>query len=77
MCQTSGSARAGMPKVNRDCLFAFVCNVPDYQKQEEIAKSLDALNDRCKALQENYTKTLALCDDLKQALLRKAFAGAL
>ena len=42
-----------------------------------IARSLDNLNDRCKSLQENYQKTLTLCDDLKQSLLRKAFNGEL
>lgn len=42
-----------------------------------IARTLDDLNDKCKALQENYQKTLTLCDDLKQALLRKAFDGEL
>lgn len=38
---------------------------------------LDNLDERCKALQENYRKTIALCEDLKQALLRKAFNGEL
>lgn len=36
---------------------------------------LDALNEKCKTLQSNYEKTIALCDNLKQALLRKAFNG--
>ncbi len=42
-----------------------------------VARSLDDLNDKCKTLQENYQKTFTLCDDLKQALLRKAFNGDL
>ena len=47
------------------------------QEQAEIVSRLDNLNDRCKSLQDNYQKTLALCDNLKQSLLRKAFNGEL
>lgn len=43
--------------------------------QQSIVARLDALNEKCKTLQANYEKTIALCDDLKQALLRKAFDG--
>ena len=43
--------------------------------QQSIVSRLDTLNEKCKALQANYEKTLSLCDDLKQALLRKAFNG--
>lgn len=46
-------------------------------EQQAIATLLDALNEKCKTLQANYEKTLSLCDDLKQALLRKAFNGEL
>ena len=38
---------------------------------------LDNIDERCKALQDNYNKTITLCEDLKQALLRKAFNGEL
>ena len=50
---------------------------PDYLTQIAIATSLDEQNSRCKSIQENYQKTLTLCDDLKQSLLRKAFNGEL
>ena len=49
----------------------------DIQAQQSIVSTLDELNAKCKVLQENYTKTIALCNDLKQALLRKAFNGEL
>lgn len=51
--------------------------VPIVDAQEIIStiNRLDALNEKCKTLQANYEKTIALCDDLKQALLRKAFNG--
>ena len=50
---------------------------PTMEIQEEIVSRLDVLNDKCNTLQENYQKTLTLCDDLKQSLLRKAFNGEL
>ena len=46
-------------------------------EQQQIVEKLDALSDRCKAMEENYRKTTILCQDLKQALLRKAFNGEL
>ena len=47
------------------------------QEQQAIVTTLDSLNTKCKVLQDNYNKTLSLCDDLKQSLLRKAFNGEL
>lgn len=49
----------------------------DSSVQNSITRRLDDLNDKCQSLQRNYQKTLALCDDLKQALLRMAFNGEL
>jgi type I restriction enzyme S subunit len=46
-------------------------------EQEQIVARLDTLNTHCKTLQANYERTIALCDDMKQALLRKAFNGEL
>lgn len=50
---------------------------PSLTDQDTIVARLDALNEKCKAIQSNYEKTIALCDDLKQALLRRAFNGEL
>lgn len=50
---------------------------PSVMKQKEIVLLLDELESKCQNLQDNYTQTIALCDDLKQALLRKAFSGEL
>ena len=47
------------------------------EEQKRIVPLLDDLNDKCNTLQQNYQKTLSLCDDLKQSLLRKAFSGEL
>lgn len=51
--------------------------LPPLPEQEQIVARLDTLNTHCKALQANYERTIALCDDMKQALLRKAFNGEL
>ena len=47
------------------------------EQQSMIVETLEALSKKCQILQDNYTQTLTLCDDLKQALLRKAFNGEL
>ena len=49
----------------------------DLDEQTQIVATLDELDAKCNILQDNYTKTIALCDDLKQSLLRKAFNGEL
>ena len=49
----------------------------DKNEMKQIVSRLDKLNEHCNALQKNYEKTIALCDDMKQALLRKAFNGEL
>lgn len=46
-------------------------------EMEKIVARLNKLKAHCKTLEENYTKTIALCDDMKKALLRKAFNGEL
>ena len=50
---------------------------PSLVEQGMVVARLDKLKEHCSALEENYTKTIALCDDMKQALLRKAFNGEL
>lgn len=47
------------------------------EEQRTIVHRLDELNKKSKVLEENYQMTLTLCDNLKQALLRKAFNGEL
>lgn len=45
----------------------------DKQEQQQIVARLDAISERVKALQSNYDKTITLCNDLKQALLKSIF----
>ena len=72
------SKGSNQPFVSLGYLRRFEITIPSTLKeQEEIVKNINQLNDNCKALEANYTKTITLCDDMKQALLRKAFNGEL
>ncbi len=72
-----GSDRAGMPKVNREHLFAFEFLLPPFPEQKAIVKKLDALAGETKKLEEIYAKKLACLDELKKSILQQAFAGEL
>lgn len=65
----------GVAHVNVRDIKEFNINLPPTHIQQSIVAHLDSLNEKCKTLQANYEKTIALCDDLKQALLRQAFNG--
>ena len=55
-----------------------VCvRIPEYDEQEKIEQLIDSYSEMIIAILQNYQKSLTLCDDLKQALLRKAFNGEL
>lgn len=69
----SGSARAGMPKVNRDHLFAYQCKVPPISTQQRIVAKLDTLRSHLTELEQKYNLIAANCDALKQAILRETF----
>lgn len=49
----------------------------DRAEMEQVVARLDKLKEHCTALEDNYKKTIVLCDDMKQALLRQAFNGEL
>ena len=66
----SGRVRTSLTKL-KDCKL----RIPPLSYKQSIVASLNALNEKCKTLQANYEKTLSLCNDLKQAFLRKAFNG--
>lgn len=71
------SAKATLPIINKSKWESLLVAIPAIFDQQSIVSRLDTLNEKCKALQANYEKTLSLCDDLKQALLTKAFNGEL
>jgi type I restriction enzyme S subunit len=73
----SGSARAGMPKVNREHLFAYRCWLPPAKVQQAVAKHLDKLSAESYKLEEIYSRKLESLDELKRSILQKAFNGDL
>ena len=66
-----------LPNISAKLYNDFKFFLPDISEQQRIISILDVLKAKCNDLQLKYEKTLALCDDLKQALLRKAFNGEL
>ena len=72
-----GSARAGMPKVNREHLFEFRVWLPDVKKQKVLARKLDELHEQTQRLESLYQRKLTALDALKQSLLHQAFSGQL
>ncbi|MEE0084274.1 MAG: restriction endonuclease subunit S, partial [Paludibacteraceae bacterium] len=72
-----GSARAGMPKVNRDWLFAYSFSIPNIEKQKQIVSKLVQTESICNVLQIRINQEIAEYEALKQSVLRKAFSGEL
>lgn len=76
--QLEGGENPMINQITKYMLNDIIVSVPKEKNEAiRIAKTLDNLNNKCKSLQDIYTQTLTLCDDLKQALLRKAFNGEL
>lgn len=72
-----GSNRAGMPKVNRDHLFAYRFTLPTLQMQNLITERLDAAIFSILRLGQEMSKSEEEACALREAILRKAFAGEL
>jgi type I restriction enzyme S subunit len=72
-----GSARAGMPKVNRKHLFSYSTFFPTLSEQQSIVAKLDTLSSETKKLEAIYEKKLAYLEELKKSILAKAFKGEL
>ncbi|MCR5714715.1 MAG: restriction endonuclease subunit S, partial [Bacteroidales bacterium] len=68
---------ATLPNISAKLYNVFELTLPSIKEQKEIVSRLDDLANKSKALNGNYQKTLTLCDDLKQSILRKAFNGEL
>ncbi|MHB8202081.1 MAG: restriction endonuclease subunit S [Desulfomonilaceae bacterium] len=73
----AGSARAGMPKVNRSHLFAYRIRLPPLIEQKHYAEQLDMLHGATQRLEYLYNRKLAALDELKKSLLHQAFSGQL
>lgn len=69
---------SSQPFVSLKYLRNFIVSVPKTLKeQEELASAIKQQDIRCQTIIGHYYKTCLLCNDLKQALLRKAFNGEL
>jgi len=73
----SGSNRAGMPKVNRDHLFAYSFTLPSLDVQERISAQLDEAVRTVLDIESEMVTAQAETAVLREAILRKAFAGEL
>lgn len=72
------SSGAGVPTLNRNNVHSEKVWVsPSIKEQHQIVSKLDALSAKCKELKNNYLQTINDCDELKKAILAKAFNGEL
>ena len=51
--------------------------VPPAVEQKQIVARLDSLSAKCEFLQQNYTRQIEDCAEMRQAILREAFEGRL
>ena len=65
------------PKLNQKSLNSIPIPYPSLSEQQQIVSKLDALSEKCKELENNYQQTINDCDELKKAILAKAFNGEL
>ena len=72
-----GSQRAGMPKVNREHLFAYKFHLPRIKEQQSIVQKLDALSSETRRLEAIYQQKINDLEELKKSVLQKAFSGKL
>lgn len=73
----AGSARAGMPKVNREHLFSYTTAVPGTEQQATLTQELDSVFNEASKLESIFRQKLGSLTELKQSLLQKAFSGEL
>jgi len=73
----SGSNRAGMPKVNREHLFAYSFTLPSLDVQVRISTQLDEAVQAVLDIESEMVTAQAETAEMREAVLRKAFAGEL
>ncbi len=73
----SGSNRAGMPKVNREHLFAYRFTLPQIDVQNRICEQLDAAVNSVLQLGQEMADAEKESVLLREAILSKVFAGEL
>ena len=68
---------SGVPNLHLEEIQKIIIPVPPLKEQKELINKIEVLKEKIHSLQEIYTKQIANCDELKQALLQKAFEGEL
>jgi type I restriction enzyme S subunit len=69
--------RAAQPDITHKLFKEQAFTFPLLVDQVNIVAKISSVEHCCLEVQKNYKKTILLCNDLKQALLRKAFNGEL
>lgn len=64
---------AAQPNISAKLYNNFIVCYPNLEQQHQIVRHLDTLSSKVRQMEENYRKTLAECDALKQAILRDVF----
>ena len=67
------SAQATLPIISKGKWEKHTISYPPFPEQRLIVSRLDSLSENIKKLEEVMRKTMAECDALKQAMLRKVF----
>ena len=71
-------AKGVKPGLNRNDVYALKVHVPQsINEQRNIAQKLNKLHEQTQKLEQIYTQQIADLDELKQAILKKAFNGEL
>lgn len=67
------SAQATLPIISKGKWETLTIDIPPHTEQTAIVAKLDSLSAKVKQLKDNYTRTVVLCDEMKQALLKEVF----
>lgn len=69
--------RAAQPDITHKLFKEQIISYPSLLEQQHIVSKLNALSEKCKELENSYQQTINNCDELKKAILAKAFNGEL
>lgn len=70
--KTKGTA---LKQINISDLRNLLIPLPPLSEQKRIVAHLDKLSEKVKRLEENYTRTIADCEELKKSILKQTFQG--
>ena len=68
---------ATVPHISHKDIERYMIPCPSLPEQKQIVKRLDFLSEKIKLLDHNYSRQIADCAEMRQAILREAFEGRL